>query len=239
MAFLDLLKQLLQVNESPDSPSSQAARRGLELREILSDDPNDIDAFAELAEIVHSAGSSGEVEDPLTADEGATGTYDRAALALWSLAEELSARPNAWYPLIELARLSVDSDLDGAVRRLTTAVQRDDSGKALAEAIKVLRRAGHPNEAFSLGLGYWDPKGQKFKAGEQLVLAQLDAGRPDLAEDHLAMLTDQAKDKHAERLAALREELERAKAAEEERMREREEQHREAEAGRLGTEEEQ
>ena len=45
--------------------------------------------------------------------------WQRAAdLAVWALAEELAGHPRAWYPLIELARLSVHDDHEGALRRL-------------------------------------------------------------------------------------------------------------------------
>ena len=225
MAFLDLLRQLLQVTDSADDLHAGTAARAAELRDVLSEDPNDIAAFQELAEIVQKAAySSASVEDPLTADAVASDPEEKANLALWSLAEELSARPNAWYPLIELARLSADSDIEGATRRLTTAVQRDDSGRALEESIKVLREAGHPTSGISLGIGYWMPKTQQFGAGEQLVIAAIDAQRPDIAAEHLRTLKTVAdQGTYEAQLKFLSDLVDSEREAEEERLRAREE----------------
>lgn len=191
MAFIDLLRQLLQ-NETASAREEDVAR-GVELREILNENPNDISSFQELAELVHSAGTSRSVEDPLTADI-AEADHGDAELAMWSLAEELSAKPTAWYPLIELARLSIGSDQEGGTRRLTTAVQRDDSGVALSEAIRVLREAEQPETGMSLGIGHWDPSQQDFVAGEQIVLAALEAKRCDMARTYLETLSEHSDD---------------------------------------------
>lgn len=210
MAFIDLLKQLLQ-GDSDDIVTEDVAR-GVELRETLNDNPNDIGSFQELSELVNDAARErATVEDPLTADHDDTGPESQAELAMWSLAEELSAKPSAWYPLIELARLSVDSDYEGANRRLTTAVQRDDTGRALGEAIKVLRGADLADAGMALGIGHWDPENQKFAAGEQLILAAIDAKRPDEARRFLTTLTEYAKSgEHEDRVAFLASLIERA-----------------------------
>lgn len=185
MAFIDLLRQLLQNDEAGETD----AVRGVDLREKLNDDPNDIEAFTELAELVRDATRSrSEVEDPLTAGTAQT-PEERANLALWSLAEELSQKPSAWYPLVELGRQSLDQDYEGGLRRLTTAVERDESGVALAESIKVLRGAEQYDAAMDLGIGHFDPNTQCFEAGEQIVLAAIDAGRPEVARTQLATLS--------------------------------------------------
>lgn len=223
MAFLDLLKQLLRVSDSSDEPQSAEVQRGIELREILNENPNDVGAFQELAELVNSAAGPREVEDPLTAEQGQTDTYAVANLTMWSLSEELSGRPNAWYPLIELARLSVDSDLEGATRRLNTAAQRDETGRALAEGVKVLRGAGQADAAYSLGVGHWDPANHKFAAGEQIILAALDARRPDQATIHLDRVRAVAKPgQHDDRMTFLEESIASVEAEEDARLRQRE-----------------
>ncbi|WP_182173986.1 hypothetical protein [Flaviflexus equikiangi] len=220
MAFLDILKQLMQVNGTAETEAEKVAR-GIELREILSEDPNDVAAFQGLAEIVEQATRESAVEDPLTADQDQT--YDQANLAMWSLAEELSGRPNAWYPLIELARLSVDSDIEGANRRLNTAIERDTTGRALGEAIKILREAGHADAGISLGIGHWDPAEHKFAAGEQIIMAAVDAEKPDVAERHFVTLQEHAiPGEHEDRLAYLHLLIQQSKATAEAKYKERE-----------------
>ena len=132
-----------------------------------------------------------------------------ADLAVWALAEELAGHPRAWYPLIELARLSIHDDHEGALRRLATAAERDPSGHALLEGLAVLRDAGLPVEALGLGVGHWRVKEQPVGIARQLVLAAIEADRPLEAKHHLAAL-----DLHPDRAAAarLRPELEAAVA---------------------------
>lgn len=220
MAFLDILKQLMQVSGRIDHEADSVAR-GIELREILYDNPNDIAAFQGLAEIVEQAVKASEVEDPLTADT--RHVADQANLAMWSLAEELSGRPNAWYPLIELARLSVDSDIEGANRRLNTAIERDTTGRALGEAIKILREAGHADAGISLGIAHWDPAEHKFAAGEQIIMAAVDAEKPEVARKHFTTLDEHAvPGEHEDRLAYLHLLIEQAEEAAEAKYRERE-----------------
>lgn len=194
------------------------------LRAALGDDPNDERAFAALAEIVRRHAVTGTGDDPLTADAEDTGPdgtpadpdagdalraaqaeRQRAAdLAVWALGEELSGNPRAWYPLVEVARLSVRDDLEGTLRRLTTAAERDPSGKALVAGLRLLREAGLPVEALNLGTGHWHPREHDPEVGRQLVLAAVEADRPLDAKQHLASL-DLAP--HPARTAAMREEL--------------------------------
>ncbi len=149
------------------------------LRARLADDPNDHVAFAELAEVVraHAAeGHEGESRPRAAAD------------AEWALAEELAHNSRAWYPLIQLARLSVDDDLEGAQRRLGIAVERDPSGRALTEALSMLRRAGKLDAALALGVGHWRPREHVPEAGREIVQIAVQAGRIGEAKRHLAAL---------------------------------------------------
>lgn len=149
------------------------------LRARLADDPNDRVAFAELAEIVraHAAeGREGETRPRAVAD------------AEWALAEELAHSSRAWYPLIELARLSVHDDLDAAHRRLSIAVEREPTGRALTEALVMLRREGMLDSALSLGVGHWRPREHVPEAGRELVQIAVQAGRIGEAKRHLAAL---------------------------------------------------
>ena len=155
------------------------------LRSMLSDDPNNVRAFRALAEIVRRRAAESSIDgDPLAAPHDEYEKQRAADLAVWSLGEELSGHPRAWYPLIELARLSVRDDHDGAMRRLTTAAERDPSGEALAEGLAVLRDAGQPVEALGLGVGHWRPKEHTPEVAEHLVRAALEADRPGEARQH-------------------------------------------------------
>jgi hypothetical protein len=163
------------------------------LRAMLVDDPNDVRAFQALAEIVRrrAAEQPPGQEDPLTATDEETLADQRereADLAVWSLAEELAGHPRGWYPLLELGRLSLQSDPHGAVRRLATAAERDPEGRALAEGLEILRDAGMPVEALGLGVGHWRAREHTPEVGRHLVLAALEAGRPFEAKQHLASL---------------------------------------------------
>lgn len=149
------------------------------LRARLLEDPNDRVAFAELAEIVRGhagEGHEGESRPRAVAD------------AEWALAEELAHNSRAWYPLIELARLSVHDDLDGAQRRLGIAVERDSTGRALTEALAMLRRENMLDTALSLGVGHWRPREHVPEAGRELVQIAVQAGRIGEAKRHLAAL---------------------------------------------------
>ncbi|MEV7972142.1 hypothetical protein [Cellulomonas sp. NPDC089187] len=231
MALLPRLRRLLG---RPVSASRVGARRPSSsrhgdlpqedaLRAALGDDPNDERAFAALAEIVRRHAVTSTDDDPLTADAEDTGpegidggsTPDailaaqaerqRAAdLAVWALGEELSGNPRAWYPLVEVARLSVRDDLEGTLRRLTTAAERDPSGKALLAGLQLLREAGLPVEALNLGTGHWHPREHDPAVGRELVLAAVQADRPLDAKQHLASLELAP---HPSRTTAMREEL--------------------------------
>jgi hypothetical protein len=149
------------------------------LRGRLAEDPNDTAAFDRLAEIVRGRASEGhEVGDP----------QREADDAVWALAEEVARSGQAWYSLIELARLSVDDDREAALRRLGTAAERDPSGQALASGLRMLREAGHPAEALNLGVGHWRPREHVVDAGRQLIEASIEAGRWGEARRHLDAL---------------------------------------------------
>ena len=121
---------------------------------------------------------------PNTPESRASGADD----AVWALAEELAHSPRAWFPLVELARLSVADDLDGAMRRLATASDRDPTGQALLEGLLVLREAGLNDAALSLGTGHWRPAEHKPEVGREMVLAALAAGRLGEAKRHRAAM---------------------------------------------------
>lgn len=158
------------------------------LRAMLHDDPNDRRAFAALAELVRRhAAEPTSPDDPLAALPEEE-RVEAADLAVWSLAEELAGHPRAWRPLLELGRLSVADDPEGAMRRFTTAAERDADGNALAEGLEVLRDAGMPVEALGLGIGHWRVREHVAEVGRQLVLAALEADRIDEARRHLEAL---------------------------------------------------
>ncbi|MGN6299498.1 MAG: hypothetical protein ACTHN8_00210 [Angustibacter sp.] len=152
------------------------------LRARLHDDPNDAEAFAALAEIVRRQAAEGH--------EDAERRPRAVADAEWALAEELAHSSRAWYPLIELGRLSLHEDLEGAQRRLGIAVEREPSGRALAESLAMLRREGMPEVALSLGVGHWRPREHVPAAGRELVQAAAEAGRIAEARRHLDALAE-------------------------------------------------
>lgn len=196
MSFLDRLRRRVSTVTRPRAvlperrgPRVRQAEGGTEgaLREQLAADPNDAVAFAELAEIVrrHAAQGHGPGAPAVNSPESrASGADD----AVWALAEELAHSPRAWFPLVELARLSVADDLDGAVRRLSTASDRDPTGQALLEGLLVLREAGLNDAALSLGTGHWRPAEHKPEVGREMVMAALAAGRLGEAKRHRAAL---------------------------------------------------
>lgn len=166
-----------------------------QLRAVLVEDPNDEAAFNELAELVRARSlSAQEAEHPgdqLQADSQHDHHADRQRVAddaVWALAEELAGNPRAWHPLVELARLSIHEDRDGAMRRLTTAAERDASGTALAEGIKMLRETDSAAEALALGVGHWRPKEHTPRAGKELIKAAVEAGRLSEARRHFEAL---------------------------------------------------
>ena len=198
MALLPRLRQLMR---RPTSASKVGARRPTKatrrgdtlhedaLRSMLSDDPNNERAFLALAEIVRRrAAEQVPEEDPLTAPNVEHERQHAADLAVWSLGEELAGNPRAWYPLIEVARLSVRDDHEGTIRRLTTAAERDPSGQALVQGLALLCEAGQPVEALNLGVGHWRPREHVPEVARELVRAAIAAERPLEAKQHLASL---------------------------------------------------
>ncbi|MGL5858034.1 MAG: hypothetical protein ACRC35_06450 [Angustibacter sp.] len=152
------------------------------LRARLTENPNDADAFLALSEIVRRHAAEGHRD---------AGRRPRAvADAEWALAEELAQRPQAWYPLIELARLSLREDPEGAQRRLSIAAEREPTGRGLAESLAMLRREGMPELALSLGVGYWRPRDHVPMVGRELVQAAAEAGRIAEARRHLDALAE-------------------------------------------------
>lgn len=217
VAVMALLSRLRRLLRQPVSASTVGVRRVSPsqhgdttredaLRARLTADPNDAASFAGLAEIVRRrAAEVGHDGDPLTAPQDDVERQRAADLAVWALAEEMAGHPRAWYPLIELARLSVHDDREGALRRLATAAERDASGAALVEGLAVLRLAGLPVEALGLGVGHWRVREHAPEVARHLVLAAIEADRPLEARHHLDAL-----DLHPDRAAAgaLRAELE-------------------------------
>lgn len=203
MAALDRFRRRLSADSTP------AARQGSEVRvdeqeqarlwAVLKADPNDVEAFHRLADAVRRRAAEGHEQDAARQQRA----MDDAS---WSLAEELAHSGHAWYPLVELARLSVHDDHEKAMRRLATATERDTSGAALATALRMLRDAGLPGDALGLGVGHWRPREHDVEAGRQLVTAAVEAGRVAEARRHLVALElhpDQG------RVAPVRAELER------------------------------
>jgi hypothetical protein len=182
------LDRLRRRGQSDDEQGPEAGRRSTEeaLRARLSEDPNDVEAFDELAEVVrkravedHGHAESHPVEDP----------QREADDSVWALAEEIAQNGRAWYPLVELARLSIDDDREVALRRLSTAVERDPTGKALAQGLAMLRQTGHADDALGLGVGHWRPREHDVEAARQLIEASIEAGRLAEARRHLEAMT--------------------------------------------------
>ena len=199
MALMPRLRKLIR---RPFSASTVGARRPTTLRRrgdtlhedalraMLLDDPNDERAFHALAEIVRRrAAENPNPEDPLSAPVDEMEKQKAADLAVWSLAEELAGHPRGWRPLLELGRLSVIDDPEGAGRRLATAAERDSSGKALEEGLAILREAGMPVEALGLGVGHWRAREHPPEVGRHLVLAALEADRMFEARQHLESIS--------------------------------------------------
>ncbi|MFC5379959.1 hypothetical protein [Aquipuribacter nitratireducens] len=171
------------------------------LHQLLKEDPNDEVRFAELAAVVRRRAAEGH----------AGGDPERAqADAVWALAEELAHDHRSWYPLIELARLSLHDDREAALRRLGVAAERDPSGTALVQALVLLRQAGDHDGALALGMGHWRPTEHPLGAGREMVSAAVDAHRLAEARRHLDALGEHP---DATGVAAMRRDLERAVTA--------------------------
>ncbi|MGZ4611967.1 MAG: hypothetical protein ACXV1K_02165 [Kineosporiaceae bacterium] len=184
MAALDRMRRRLSRSRQPAeraaAPAPPTPAEEARLWAVLREDPNDVQSFHALAEIVRRR-----------AEEGHRGGDPRKAAddAVWALAEELAHSGRAWYPLIELGRLSLHDDRDQALRRLATASDRDPSGVALATAAKMLRDEGRPDDALGLGVGHWRPRDHDVEVGRQLVRAAVEARRPGEARRMLDTLS--------------------------------------------------
>ncbi len=164
----------------------------------LREDPNDVAAFHRLATIVRQRAAERQTEDT----EG--DPQREADDAVWSLAEELAHSPRAWYPLVELGRLSLHDDREAALRRLGTAADRDPDGLGLATALGMLRDERMPGDAVNLGVGHWRPREHALSVGRHLVEASIEAGRIGDARRHLTALLTHPDTGQAE---AIRDEL--------------------------------
>ena len=199
MSFLDRLRRRVKTVARPRSPVPERrpgprvrqVETGTEgaLRERLAADPNDAAAFAELAEIVRRHAAEGHGPGAPSQDTPQA-KASGAAVVVWALAEELAHNPRAWFPLVELARLSVADDFDGALRRLAIASDRDPTGQALLEGLLVLREAGLNDAALSLGTGHWRPSEHMPEVGREMVMAALASGRLSEAKRHRAALLE-------------------------------------------------
>jgi len=215
MSTFERIRQRLSSVLAPGQPAPDDVALGDEadeaLRTLVQADPNDVEAFARLAKIVYRSAAEGRehIGDPEKAADD----------AVWALAEELAHSPKAWYPLVEMARLSIKDDREAAMRRLGTAAERDPSGRALAMGLRMLRETGHPAEALSLGVGHWRPTEHDPEAGRHIVAAAVESGRTAEARRHLQALAQHpdrpAVDRHVEELDRLIAEAERARPARE------------------------
>lgn len=186
MGIIDRLKGKHDAAE-PTEPTTEARESALRAR--LEADPNDRDALLGLAEIL-AAPEEEELADPLTAAHEPASRAVTQQTALWALAEDYAGSPHAWVPLIELARILVSDDEEGAIKRLTTACDRETTGRALAQSVAMLRENGLTSQALSLGVAKWSPASQEFEAGTQLVRAALDARDPNRARELVSRLGD-------------------------------------------------
>ncbi|VEI12563.1 hypothetical protein [Trueperella bialowiezensis] len=191
MAFLELMRQLFDgTHRGADMPEIE---RAAALRDQLSNDPNDIAAFEELASIIKNSDTVRNPADPLTGDKLVSEDIAEKTdpeLVLWALSEEIGSDSRAWYPLVQLARLAGEEDSEAARRYLETAADRDDTGLALAEGVKLLRETGQHNAAIQLGLGRWQPDKQTPAVGEELVNAALAANKVDEARGYIDILKE-------------------------------------------------
>ena len=190
MALMSWLRRLGE-RESRPAPAThvlthrEATPAESELREQLAEDPNDEAAFDALVEIVRERADEGTHRDPLTAPPDTPVAENHA---VWALAEELAGQPRAWLPLVVLARLSLTSDHEGAMRRLNLACERETSGLALTHAVAMLRDAQAPAEAIAFGVAHWELASRDPEAGGEVVMAALETGRIEEARRLLTSL---------------------------------------------------
>ncbi len=161
----------------------------------LREDPNDAEQFHALAErvrrgagVAHRLGAGEGAPDRVGGDLPVADPQQGEDDAVWSLAEELAHSPKAWYPLIELARLSLASDREAAIRRLGTAADREPTGAALTAALIMLREERLPAEAVNLATSRWRPREHSLDAARAVIESAIEAGRVGDARRSLAAL---------------------------------------------------
>lgn len=186
------------------------------LRAILNDDPNNERAFMALVGIVASnVASTAKHEltqyegadpleepgvDPLFAHAGEDPGHthlgeeeiaeESQLVAMWALAEEFTGHPKGWFPMVLMAMLSLDTSAEDCLRRLNAAISRDDTGKALARSIEMLRGSELTQEAYALGAGHWRAREHQPIAGVAVVRAALACGKAHEAHTHLEELLE-------------------------------------------------
>lgn len=215
MAIMPKIQKMLQ---RPQSALPVGRRRETEhtqnphalqedaLRAMLMDDPNNERAFLALVDLVADNAVHGDEHqefdnpglDPLFADPeeihqhvahtNAELVEERRLVAMWALAEEYAGHPKGWYPMIQLARLSLETNVEDGLRRLNAGISRDDTGQALARSIELLRDSNMWQEAYSLGAGHWRARDHHPIAGVAVVRAALDCGKVLEAHAHLIEL---------------------------------------------------
>ncbi|QRV02814.1 hypothetical protein JTE88_03560 [Arcanobacterium phocisimile] len=182
MAFIDLIQQLAD-------ESSPLVDRAGELRVALAADPNDREAFEELISIIWALGQSHPTVDPLTADEEPPHETP-IKLVLWALSEDLASDSRAWYPLIQLARLSIKDDAEAAVHQIEVAAGREETGLALEQGISLLVAAGYPDTAMQIGMGRWNPQEHIVGVGVALTKAAIASGKLSDAQRFISYLDE-------------------------------------------------
>lgn len=164
------------------------------LRAVLSDDPNNVNAFKALVDVVtrNCAVETSDNEDPLNASSVDSEQAQIKRMSIWALAEEFSGHPRAWRPLLELARLSIEQEPEEAQRRVNAALARDTTGEALAEAIALYTRFDRAGDAYNFAIGHWKPREHVPQAGVALVRAAVLGEKHIEAETALAELLNHA-----------------------------------------------
>lgn len=217
MAIMPRIQKMLQ---RPQSALSVGRRRESEhtnnphalqedaLRAMLMDDPNNERAFLALVDLVADNAVHGDEQevsdnpglDPLFGDPEEIQQHDaqtdaelveeRRLVAMWALAEEYAGHPKGWYPMIQLARLSLETNAEDSMRRFNAGISRDDTGQALARSIDLLRDSHLVQEAYALGAGHWRARDHHPIAGVAVVRAALDCGKVSEAHSHLSELQE-------------------------------------------------
>ncbi|SDU81515.1 hypothetical protein [Arcanobacterium phocae] len=180
MAFIDLIEQLAE-------ESSPLVDRAGQLRVDLDSDPNNQEAFEELISLIRKLGQSSPTADPLTADD-VQHRKTPVKLVLLALSEDLASDSRAWYPLIQLAKITIDDDPAAAVHQIEVAAAREESGRALAEGIHLLVEADQPDTAMQVGMGRWNPENDIPDVGIELIKAAVETGKISDAQRFLTAL---------------------------------------------------